>query len=496
MAIATELAERIGAMSFESLPAAAVGNARIAILDTLGVTVAGSLQEAPRLIARLPGIVQDAGVLREGPSLVIGFGGWRTSPLDAALVNGISAHVMDFDDVNMAIGGHPSAAILPGLFALAEMQKSSGRELITAFVAGFETMTRVARGVNYAHYERGWHPTATLGVIGATAACARLLDLDVEATARALAIAASLASGVKANFGTMTKPLHVGHCTRNGVFAALAARTGFTSNPESFEHRQGFLEVFNGAGHYDAAKILAGWADPLDIVHPGLGLKLYPCCGSTHAPIDVSLALKRRHDIRPEAIERIDIRIHPRRLPHTDRPAPGSDLEAKFSVQYCIARAFVGGKVLVEHFENAAFRDSAVQALLPRIHVIPYTDYVGGPDHYATEMTVALRSGEKHFLRIERPRGRVPEEPADPQAIRDKFESCAARMLPPADARSLYERVLALEHVDDVRALSAILERGGQIPFDMKYERPPMMLRADFGGEREPASARPQPGEA
>jgi 2-methylcitrate dehydratase PrpD len=455
MAIATELARRIGAFSYETLPAIAVDNAKVAILDTLGVTMAGSVQEAPRIVARLPGM------LDSGPSLVFGLAR-RASALNAALINGVSAHVMDFDDVNMALGGHPSAAILPGLFALAEMQNASGRDLITAFVAGFETLTRVARGVNYHHYEHGWHPTATLGVIGATAACARLLALDTDATARALAISISLACGVKANFGTMTKPLHVGHCTRNGVFAALAAREGFTANTESFEHRQGFLEVFNGAGHYDAAKMLEGWADPLDIVRPGLGLKLYPCCGSTHAPIDVSLALKRKHDVRADAIERIDIKMHPRRMPHTNRPSPQSDLEAKFSVQYCIARAFVDGKVVVENFEAAAFRDAPVQALLPRIHVIPYTDYVGAPDHYATEMTVTLRSAEKHFLRIERPRGRVPEEPADPDAIRDKFIGCATRLLTAPASRSLYDKLLQLERAACVRELSETVAAAGR----------------------------------
>src|SRR5205814_1903781 len=157
---------------------------------------------------------------------------------DAALVNGTAAHALDFDDVSNSLGGHPSAPILPAIFALGEVldrpeKPVGGRDFITAYVAGFETETRIARGVHFHHYEKGWHPTATLGVFGAAAASCHLLGLDRAKTAQALAIAASLASGIKANFGTMTKPLHVGHTARNGLFAALLARDGFTANPAS-----------------------------------------------------------------------------------------------------------------------------------------------------------------------------------------------------------------------------------------------------------------------
>src|SRR4029077_5316506 len=201
----------------------------------------------------------------------------RAAPLDAALVNGTAAHALDFDDVSNSLGGHPSAPILPALFALGETLDSTGRDFITAYVVGFETETRIGRGVHFHHYEKGWHPTATLGVFGAAAACCHLPGLARAKTAQALAIAASLAAGIKANFGTMTKPLHVGHTARSGLFAAMLAREGFTANPAALEHKQGFLEVFNGAGTYDAARILERWGEPYDIVRPGLAVKQHPC---------------------------------------------------------------------------------------------------------------------------------------------------------------------------------------------------------------------------
>src|SRR5258707_11274836 len=176
------------------------------------------------------------------------------------------------------------------------------------------------------------------------------MGLDRDRTAQELAIAASLASGIKANFGTMTKPLHVGHTARNGLFAALLARDGFTANPGALEHKQGFLLVFNGAGTFDAEAILKDWGQPYDIVRPGLAIKQHPCCGSTHPAIDAMLLLRQEHAIQPERIARVDSWTHPRRLAHTNRPDPQSGLAAKFSVPYCLPRARLQGCVRLHDF--------------------------------------------------------------------------------------------------------------------------------------------------
>ncbi|MBI3068335.1 MAG: MmgE/PrpD family protein [Betaproteobacteria bacterium] len=454
MEVAHELAKRITAFSYDTLPAQAIHNAKTVILDTLGVALAGSREDAPRLVLKVPGISDP------GPCLVLGFG-VRTTALNAALVNGVSAHAMDFDDVNIALGGHPSAVLLPGLFAAAEIEDASGRDFLAAFVAGFETETRIARGVNFFHYEKGWHPTTTLGVFGAAAACSRLLRLSGEQTARALAIAASLASGIKANFGTMTKPLHVGHCSRNGLFAALLAREGCTANTQAFEHKQGFFNVYNDAGTFDAQKIFEGWAEPLDIVRPGTGIKLYPCCGSAHASIDAMITLRGKYQPAPEEVERIHARIHARRLVHINRPDPQSALDAKFSVQYCVARALLEGKVVVGHFGSDAFHDPAVRAVMRKIEVEPYTNPPpDAGDHYAVDLTVTMRSGAQHSVRVERPCGRSPEDPVPPERLKAKFESCAGRALPPRQVARLHAALEDLENAASMRDVAALIAQG------------------------------------
>ena len=280
MTIAEALAERIASVRYDALPEEAVHWARVAIIDTVGCTLAGASEPCARIVARV--------TASDGPCLIFGTE-QRVAPLDAALINGTASHALDFDDCSDTLGGHPSAPILPALFALAETRTVDGRAFIAAYVAGWETETRIARGVNFHHYEKGWHPTATLGVFGSTAACCHLLGLTPEATATALGLAASFASGVKANFGTMTKPLHVGHCSRNGMLAALLAADGFTANAGALEHRQGFLHVFNGEGNFDADAILRDWGQPWDIVQPGVAIKQYPCCGSTHPAVDAML---------------------------------------------------------------------------------------------------------------------------------------------------------------------------------------------------------------
>ena len=217
------------------------------------------------------------------------------------------------------------------LIALGESLGSSGRDLALAYVVGYETVCRIARGVHFHHYDKGWHPTATIGIFGTVAAASRLLALTVDQTAVALGLAASLASGLKANFGTMTKPLHVGHASRNGLFAAYMARDGFTASAGAFEHKQGFLEVFNGPGTYDGGRMARDWYAPLECEGSGEpGLKPYPCCGSTHASINRMLLLAKTHDLHPDEVTRVEVMPHLRRLPHTDNPNPITPLEAKF----------------------------------------------------------------------------------------------------------------------------------------------------------------------
>jgi 2-methylcitrate dehydratase PrpD len=446
MGFALELAQRISALDYRDLPDEAVHWARIGILDTIGVTLAGANDPCATIVANV--------LSSDGHALLLGTNR-RVSALDAALVNGTASHALDFDDCNNTLGGHPSAPILPALFALADEIGADGRDFITAYVAGFETETKISLGVNFYQYTRGWHPTSTIGVFGAAAACAKLLKLDAEKTGTALAIAVSLAAGVKSNFGTYVKPLHVGHCARSGLFAALIARDDYTASPVAFEHKQGYFEVFNGAGNYDAGKILPAWGNPFDIVSPGIAIKQYPCCGSTHPAIDAMLQLVREHDVKADAVERIQSWTHQRRLEHTNRPNPRSTKDAKFSVQYCLARAVVDRKVAVEHFEGDAYNDSQVRSVMSRIQVAPYTtEQFPADNHFGAEVRVTLRGGTVLAAKVDQPAGRTSANPLAPERLKEKFENCALRALPPERVAAVYSHVMGFEKLRDVRVVS------------------------------------------
>ena len=464
MGVARQLGEKVAGLDWAAINDDALHWAKIGILDTIGVTLAGSTQDCARIAARTVTAGRPMNG-DDGPALMFGFG-HRTSALDAAFVNGVSAHALDFDDVSTTLGGHPSAPLVPALIALSEEMVSlhpvSGRDLIVAYLAGYETECAIARGVNFHHYEKGWHPTATLGTFGAAAATAKLLGLDADGIALALGLAVSFSSGLKANFGTMTKPLHVGQTNRNGLLAALLARDGFTANRESFEHPQGFFEVFNGAGDYEVELIGPGFADPFDIVSPGLFIKRYPCCASSHSAIDALLELRDRYGLGPKNVDHILSWIHPRQLTHTFRPDPKSELDAKFSVQYVLARALMHGQINIEHFDPGAHDDIDTRAVMARITAEPHPSPGDTSDeHFNIEIKVTTVSGKIHSLALREPVGRGSLSRLPPGVVRDKFDNCTGRLLAADKAAALGDAVESLETLDDVRELTSIVADGG-----------------------------------
>lgn len=441
------IARRVAAMAVADLPAEALHWAKVGILDYLAVTLAGCREPAARIVAEALGAAA-------GPSVVFGTG--RTAPpLEAALVNGTAAHALDFDDISNTMGGHPSAPVLSALFALADREAVDGRRFLLAYIAGFEVETKLAAAVHFHHYRKGWHPTATLGVFGAAAACGKLMGLDEAELATALAVAASFASGVKANFGTMAKPMHVGHAARQGLFAAELARRGFTASPGAFEHKQGFFNVYNGEGTYDPARIFERWAAPLDIVAPGIAIKRYPCCGSIHPALDAMLTLVEQHDLAPGDIAHVDAWLHERRLEHTDRPYPASGLDAKFSLQYGLARAITDRAIRLEHFEDGAYNDAATAALLPLIAVAAYDETRFPADqHFGAEVEVRLRDGQVVREKVRQARGRTSDDPLPPHMLHAKFVDCARGILPEAEIEAIPRAIAALEQLADLRILT------------------------------------------
>jgi 2-methylcitrate dehydratase PrpD len=454
MSLARQLAERTSAMRYEDLPPEAVHWSKVALLDTIGVTLAGAREDTTALVAETLELKPES-----GPCLVLG-STKRVAALDAALANGVAAHALDYDNTAKNFGGHVSAVMVPALLAAAEAHGSSGRDLILGHAAGYELGNAIGRSVNPQHSEKGWHPTATLGVFAVAAACARLLKLTPEQTATALALATSLSAGIKANFGTMTKPLHAGQCARGGLMAALLARKGFTANPDAFEHKQGFFNVFAGAGHYDAARALDGWGT-WEIIDPGASYKLYPCCYSTHSAVEATLNLVRRHGpFDAGSISGIETRTHPRGLAHTDRPLPDSPLAAKFSVQYCVARAALDGKVVLEHFEGDAYREPAVKDLLGRVRARPYTGKLFDEDDpFDAEVSISLADGRTLTEKVDRPLGRTTDNPIAPEHMKAKFEDCAGRVLAPAAVAKACRAIESLEKLATARELTALLEK-------------------------------------
>lgn len=452
--ILQRLAERVVGFGSEQLTAKAKQQIGTCITDALGVTLAGIPDPSTTVLLDVPGIAS-----APGPCLIFGTAR-RTSALDAALVNGTASHALDYDDFSAAMGGHPTVTLAPMLLALGEERHASGLELMTAFAIGIEVEIRLARAVNFHHYDKGWHPTSTLGIFGAAAAAARMLELDLVRTATALAIAASMASGIKANFGTMTKPLHVGRCGRDGLFAALLAERGFDAAHDAMEHVQGFLNVFNGPGTFDTARIFDGWASPLEIEAPDIGLKQFPCCGSTHAAVFAMLELRREFGLRPEMIESIEIKPHRRRLKHTDNPRPRTPKEAKFSVQYACARALKDGVLRIAHFEGDAPADPEIARLLEVTRAAPHPGMAeDGPEQWGAEVTVALKDGRRLARRIDSFVGRSAANPMSPDEIWDKFVDCAERALPRDQVAALFERLQTLDAIEDVAALVALMER-------------------------------------
>jgi 2-methylcitrate dehydratase PrpD len=447
-----QLAAYVTAESFEKLPEATVRAARRAILDTLGVTLAGAVEPTAE---RVRAMIEHR---RAGQEATIVGTPLRGSVEDAALANGTASHALDYDDVQASLSGHPSAPILSAALALAETQRASGAALIAAFVVGVEVEAKLGRAVNPAHYEVGWHATATLGTIGAAAAAAKLLGLSPERTAHALAIAATMASGIKANFGTDCKPLHVGHAARCGLEAAALARTGFTGNPRALEHVDGFGSTHGGSSKPQWDETVTGLGKPHEVAEPGIGVKRYPACASTHQALDAILALAEEHAIDPASVETVECGVYylaPHQLIY-DRAQTG--LQGKFSMPYCVSVALLGRAVGLADFTDERARRADVQAFMPKVRMFVHPEQTTReclPTRF-TEVTITLTDGRTVRRRISQAKGQ-PKNPLTDAELEAKFRDCAARALPAQRIDGVLAMLRALETVPDVSALARSL---------------------------------------
>lgn len=447
-----KIADRICEFDLSAISPEAFRLAKTAIIDTLGVTIAGAHEPCTTLLLETPGVASAAGTCSIFGTLR------KTSALDATFINGTASHALDYDDFSQPMGGHQSAPLVAPLMALAEERGLSGLQLLQSYIVGIETEIRLARAVNFYHYDKGWHPTSTLGVFGAAAASGHILGLKPQQVTTAMAIAASFASGLKANFGTMVKPLHVGQCARNGLLAALMAQVGYDANAGALEHKQGFFNAFNGPGNFNADLIFEGWAKPLEVLSPSMGLKQFPCCGSAIPAVAMALQLRQEESIEVTEIERIEILPHKRRLPHTNNPDPQSPLAAKFSVQYAVCLTLLKGAPKLNDFEGTAHFDPEVRKLMAKTIAREHPDMPeDSPEQFGAEVIITLKSGIRLSRRVNSLIGRGGNNPLSTDELWEKFSDCAQRSLDLSRVRPLFNALGSLENVKDIRQITALM---------------------------------------
>src|SRR5712691_2155447 len=378
----------------------------------------------------------------------------RTSPTWAALANGAAGHAHDFDDTNFALTGHPSVPLLAASFAAGEAEMADGATIALAYVIGFEIDAALGRALNPGHYTRGWHATTSIGTLGCAAAASRLLGLEAGQTVNALGIAASLASGLKENFGSMTKPYHAGHAARNGVLAAQLAREGMTASETALEGRQGYAAAFSSTTL--RADVFDRLGERWEILESGIAVKPYPSCALTHSAIDTLIALRATHALVPAQVASVEVRVNrvvPDVLRH-QRPANG--LERKFSMPYCAAVALARGGVELGHFGDGPVDDD-VRALMERVTMIPDPAMPDGLEQQAwTRVTVTLTDGRVLSPDVSGARGH-PDHPLNDAALREKFLGCAVPALSRDDASAVADQIDHLEDIPDIRALTSRL---------------------------------------
>jgi 2-methylcitrate dehydratase PrpD len=435
-------------LQYEKIPRKAVETAKIAVRDCLGVALAGSREEDARIaadIARQERAREETSVIGRG---------FRTSALNAALANGTAAHALDFDH-SFTIMGQPTAPVAPATFALGEALGASGRQVIEAYVAGFEVTAKLAHSLRDSAHD-GWHAPSTLGSFGAAAACSKLLGLDAAKTQMALGITASMASGIVANFGTMTKPLHVGLGARNGILAAKLAAGGYTANAKAIEGGFGFYPVLHeNTAIYEQAIEELGRSYAL--LTDGLRIKPYPCGGLTHQVIDSVLDFRERHGLSAELVERIDVDVVKHTFDRIVFRVPQTGIQGKFCMPYLVARAIIDGKIGLHIFTDDAVRDQNVLKLAERVQMnldpnLKKSDAAGRP----CRVTVRLRNGQTFTREAQHAKG-GPEYPMSEAELREKFTECALEAIDRRGAAQALDGIGTLETVNDIRTLCDFL---------------------------------------
>jgi len=448
-----EVANFVARTRYRDIPKDVVQLARGFILDGLGVALAGSTDECSRIVQHQ---IRQAG----GRSDCSIFGTSLMAPAPkAALANGVAAHAMDYDDTQLstskeAVYGlltHPTTPVLAAVLAIGEKERISGQELVLAYVLGVEVECRIADAINPRHYQSGFHSTATMGGLGAAVAVGKLLGSKEEQLLRSLGIAASMASGLRENFGTMTKPLHAGRAAENGVNAALLARDGFTAASNILEARRGFFNAM--AGGFDESKISGRLGSPYFMKEPGISIKPYPSGSLSHPAQDLILDLVRQHDLGAADIEHIDVGTNSNVPNALIYPTPKTALEGKFSIPFCMAIAVLERKAGIAQFQDRKVSDKKIVELMKRV-TLSVDDELEklGYDQVRSRIRITLKNGRVIEGRYDVARGH-PEKPLSWAEIGEKFRDCAALVLPDKCANDVIQLIARLDELKSLRPL-------------------------------------------
>lgn len=439
-AVIARFAARIG---FDDLPAEVVRHTKRCLLDYVGLVIGASDEAA---VGRALEAVRELGGQPQAGVLGTGV---RTSAEHAALVNGVASHVLDYDDTHLPTVIHPTGPAMSAALAVGEWKGASGRELAAAFAAGFEVECRVGLSVHPEHYDAGWHITGTAGTFGAAAAAGRLLGLDRQRMSWALGMAGSQAAGVREQFGSMAKSLHVGKAAANGVLGALLASHGFDATEQIFEGRRGFNAVLSSGQHLE--QLTDGLGQRWEFANNGI--KPYACGVVTHPIIDAVRRLRGREQLTPEQVAAIDVRAHPLVPELTGKREPRVGLEGKFSIYHCAAIALLDGAAGPGQFSDGAVRRPEAVELRRRVRV----SVEPGLKENQAEVTISLRDGRMLTERVEAATG-TPQNPMSDDALREKVHDLVWPFMPLWKEQRLLELVDGLEKLADVGAIAELLE--------------------------------------
>jgi 2-methylcitrate dehydratase PrpD len=456
-----EVARFVARVDGGSIPASAIARARTAFIDTTATTLAGAAEPVGRIVTEW---VREAG---GAPRASVVAAGFRTSTAQAALANGVMAHALLYEDTTFVSMAHHTVVLAPALLALAEPANVAGRQVLEAYVIGYEVLTKLGRALNPSHYEKGWHATISLGTVAAAAAGARLLGLDGDQVEMALGIAASMAGGSRQQFGTMTMPFHAGHAARSGVVAAELAGRGVTADRGILESRMGFCALFAGTDGVDLDRLtadLGAW----EIERAGYVLKPYPCGAPLQRAIDAILELRARHGIDPDAVREIRVGVSYLFAGVLIRTEPQTGLEGKPSLQFCAAVAMLDGRLGLDAFTDERVRDARTRAMMARVKTYVDPALERGTPAVATDpmgdrttVTIVLADGREISETVRFARG-SPENPMTRDEIVAKYRDCARLGLDPARAERALQMLERLEALPSVAPLMDALRGPAQ----------------------------------